>query len=106
MCAIAGICNCERHKIDSHILERMIATMRHRGPDEWGLHVEPGVGLANARLSIIDLDGGHQPIHNEDESLWITFNGEIFNYVELRRELVTHGHIFATHSDTEVILKE
>ena len=104
MCAITGICNSDCHNIDPNVLQRMISTMRHRGPDEWGLHVEQGIGLANARLSIIDLHAGHQPIHNEDMSLWITFNGEIFNYLELRRELVAHGHIFATQSDTEVIL--
>lgn len=104
MCAIAGICNSSNEKVDTQVLERMIGMVRHRGPDDWGLHSDDGIGLANARLSIIDLSGGHQPMHNEDRSLWITFNGEIFNYLELREELSSHGHVFATHSDTETIL--
>lgn len=85
-------------------LQGMIRTLAHRGPDDIGFHTENGVGLAHARLSIIDLVGGHQPMCNEDSSLWITFNGEIFNYLELRKELLGKGHKFATHSDTEVIL--
>jgi asparagine synthase (glutamine-hydrolysing) len=104
MCAIAGICNSKNGKVDTQVLERMIGIVRHRGPDDWGVHSDNGIGLANARLSIIDLSGGHQPIHNEDRSVWITFNGEIFNYVELREKLLSRGHVFATHSDTEVIL--
>jgi asparagine synthase (glutamine-hydrolysing) len=86
------------------MLERMIGIVRHRGPDGWGIHSNDGIGLANARLSIIDLSRGQQPMHNEDRTLWITFNGEIFNYLELRRELLSRGHVFATHSDTETIL--
>jgi asparagine synthase (glutamine-hydrolysing) len=82
----------------------MIGMLAHRGPDSTGLHAEHGVGLAHTRLSIIDLASGQQPMCNEDASLWITFNGEIFNYVELRDELVQKGHRFATRSDTEVIL--
>jgi asparagine synthase (glutamine-hydrolysing) len=82
----------------------MIRMLDHRGPDEGGMHLAPGAGLAHARLSIVDLAGGRQPMCNEDGSLWITFNGEIFNYRELRQELVARGHIFKTHSDTEVIL--
>jgi len=78
--------------------------LAHRGPDDTGFHIDNGVGLAHARLSIIDLAGGQQPMCNEDSTLWITFNGEIFNYVELREELISKGHRFATRSDTEVIL--
>jgi len=78
--------------------------LAHRGPDGTGFHIDNGVGLAHARLSIIDLAGGQQPMCNEDSTLWITFNGEIFNYVELREELISKGHRFATRSDTEVIL--
>ena len=78
--------------------------MRHRGPDGYGFYRDEQVGLAHARLSIIDLEGGWQPIANEDKTLWIVFNGEIFNYVELRRDLERKGHRFATHSDTEVIV--
>jgi asparagine synthase (glutamine-hydrolysing) len=104
MCAIAGICNSTNAPVSVRLLQEMIAMLRHRGPDEWGIHSDAGIGLANARLSIIDLNRGHQPLCNEDGSVWITFNGEIFNFVELRKELISRGHIFSTHSDTEVIL--
>ncbi|HRO26172.1 MAG TPA: asparagine synthetase B, partial [Luteimonas sp.] len=86
------------------LLERMIRTLAHRGPDGYGFHVEPGVGLAHARLSIIDLATGDQPIHNPARTVWTVFNGEIFNYVELRRELEAEGRVFYTRSDTEVIV--
>jgi asparagine synthase (glutamine-hydrolysing) len=82
----------------------MIRALQHRGPDGLSVRVDGAVGLAHARLSIIDLAGGWQPIHNEDESVWVVFNGEIFNYVELRRDLEQQGHRFYTHSDTEVIV--
>ena len=82
----------------------MIGTLRHRGPDGYGFHVEGAVGLAHARLSIIDLDTGDQPIYNADRTICTVFNGEIFNYVELRAELVAQGHEFYTQSDTEVIV--
>ncbi len=86
MCGLAGIhLDAPVAEPDRAMLERMVSAIRHRGPDGSGFHVEPGVGLGHARLSIIDLAGGAQPIHNEDQSVWITFNGEIFNYVELRR---------------------
>jgi len=82
----------------------MAAMLRHRGPDGYGLYRDDRVGLAHARLSIIDLSGGAQPIHNEDKSIWVTFNGEIFNYLELRAELERLGHRFYTRSDTEVLV--
>jgi len=82
----------------------MLGSIRHRGPDQFGIYLDDHVGLGNARLSIIDLGGGQQPIRNEDGSLWIVFNGEIFNYVELRPELEARGHRFTTNSDTEVLL--
>ena len=82
----------------------MIHTLSHRGPDGYGFHAEPGVGLAHARLSIIDLATGDQPIHDERRKVWTVFNGEIFNYVELRNTLEAQGHRFYTHSDTEVIV--
>lgn len=82
----------------------MIGALAHRGPDGSGLHIEPGVGLGHTRLSIIDVDGGAQPIHNETSSIWITYNGEIFNYVELRKGLEAKGHQFYTRTDTEVIV--
>jgi asparagine synthase (glutamine-hydrolysing) len=85
-------------------LERMAASLRHRGPDEFGVYRDRLAGLAHARLSIIDLSTGQQPLSNEDGTLWIAFNGEIFNYVELREELVGLGHTFRTRSDTEVIV--
>lgn len=84
--------------------ERMLGALQHRGPDDAGLYVDDSVALGQVRLSIIDLDNGHQPIHNEDHSLWIVFNGEIFNYIELREDLVLRGHRFYTDTDTEVIL--
>jgi asparagine synthase (glutamine-hydrolysing) len=104
MCGIVGILNLDGSPVDRSRLERMLASIAHRGPDASGTHLEPGVGLGHARLSIIDLSGGQQPMANEDGSLWVTFNGEIFNYVELAQELAAAGHRFATRSDTEVIL--
>jgi len=104
MCGIAGTFNLDGAAVAPESLRGMIRMLAHRGPDDTGFHAENGVGLAHARLSIIDLAGGRQPMCNEDSSLWITFNGEIFNYVELREELLRKGHRFATRSDTEVIL--
>jgi len=104
MCGIAGfIAGGDRLEREATV-RKMIAAVRHRGPDETGVYLDGEAALAHARLSIIDLAGGSQPIHNEDRSLWIVFNGEIFNYVELRAELLGQGHCFGTRSDTEVIL--
>lgn len=85
-------------------LQAMADKIHHRGPDDEGFYLNGAIGLASRRLSIIDLSMGHQPIANEDESVWIVFNGEIYNYPELRAKLVTSGHIFRTHTDTEVIV--
>lgn len=105
MCGIAGICNLTRDDApDESLLRRMLAAIRHRGPDEFGLYLDSITALGSARLSIVDLSGGQQPIANEDETLWIVFNGEIFNYRELRRDLEARGHEFRTDSDTEVFL--
>jgi asparagine synthase (glutamine-hydrolysing) len=105
MCGIVGTLNLTRtHPIDEQLLLKMLAMIRHRGPDQFGTYRDNQVGLGNARLSIIDLGGGQQPISNEDETVWIVFNGEIFNYIELRRGLEAKGHRFATASDTEVIV--
>jgi asparagine synthase (glutamine-hydrolysing) len=105
MCGIAGKLNLSsREPISESELRQMLAMIRHRGPDEFGIYLDEGVGLGNARLSIIDLNTGQQPIGNEDGTLWIVFNGEIFNYLELRPELEARGHRFETHSDTEVLL--
>jgi len=89
---------------DKGLLARMSDVLRYRGPDDSGIYVDRGVALANRRLSIIDLAGGHQPIHNEDETVWITFNGEIYNFRELRSHLQEKGHRFYTLSDTETIV--
>jgi asparagine synthase (glutamine-hydrolysing) len=104
MCGICGILNLGGAAVDAELVRRMTDALRHRGPDERGLWADPPVGFGHARLSIIDIAGGHQPMSNEDQSLWITFNGEIFNYLELRAELMGKGHTFASRSDTEVIL--
>ncbi len=105
MCAIAGILNlAEAPAPTEGALRQMLAMVRHRGPDQFGIYLNDQVALGNARLSIVDLSGGQQPITNEDESLWIVFNGEIFNHVELRADLEARGHRFSTHCDTEVIL--
>lgn len=104
MCGIAGIVNPPGVSADPALLRLMIEKIRHRGPDDCGVYLEQRVGLAHTRLSIIDPASGQQPMHNEDRSLWIVFNGEIFNYVELREKLARKGHRFATQSDTEVIL--
>jgi asparagine synthase (glutamine-hydrolysing) len=104
MCGIVGIATSGAEAIDADRLTSMTAILSHRGPNDRGVHVEPQIGLGHTRLSIVDLAGGRQPMSNNDGSLWITFNGEIFNYVELRQELVRKGHQFRTESDTEVIL--
>jgi asparagine synthase (glutamine-hydrolysing) len=104
MCGIAGIIQTQGRTPDPARLQAMITTLVHRGPDAKGMHIDNRAGLAHARLSIIDLAGGTQPMSTSDGSLSITFNGEIFNYIELRDELVNKGHKFATRSDTEVIL--
>ncbi len=105
MCGIAGIFNvAEGPPPRRESLASMIEAVHHRGPDGYGFFQDRRCGLAHARLSIIDLSGGDQPIHNEDRSVWVVFNGEIFNYIELRRDLEQRGHRFYTQSDTEVIV--
>lgn len=104
MCGIAGLFSTCREPIDRALLGRMLAAVGHRGPDDQGVFVNGPIGLGHARLSIVDVEGGHQPLCNEDGTIWITFNGEIFNYIELRRDLEARGHRFATRTDTEVIV--
>jgi len=107
MCGIAGIFSyASGEPVDSRLLEKMTDILAHRGPDGSGYYFssDKSVGLGHRRLSIIDLETGHQPMTNEDGSVWISFNGEIYNYRELRRELIRRGHIFKTGSDTEVIV--
>ncbi len=105
MCGIAGLWNrATGEPADPDLLRRMSDALRHRGPDDSGTYIDADLGLSHRRLSILDLASGHQPMANEDGSLWITFNGEIFNYAEIREELIAQGHRFRTRSDTEVIL--
>ena len=104
MCGISGFVSLRGGGVDRDLLGAMIGTLSHRGPDATGVYAGEGTGLAHARLSIIDLSGGGQPMSIADGRFWITFNGEIFNYLELREELIQKGHSFATRSDTEVIL--
>ena len=104
MCGIVGIVNQISRPVEREILEKMNRAIRHRGPDEDGFYLNENVGLAMRRLSIIDLAGGQQPIHNPSKTAWIVFNGEIYNFQELRAELEKRGHRFYTNSDTEIIL--
>src|SRR5690349_13308437 len=103
MCGICGFFG-EHARISDVALQKMNQTLVRRGPDEAGKLYTPGLGLAMRRLSIIDVDGGRQPIHNEDQTVWTVFNGEIYNYRELRTGLIERGHRFRTQSDTEVIV--
>jgi len=105
MCGIAGGANLTQDRpVDGPLLTAMLSTLRHRGPDDEGQFIETHVALGARRLSIIDVQGGHQPIGNEDGSVWVALNGEIFNFPELRAQLTDRGHHFATQSDTEVIV--
>src|SRR6266545_4907164 len=105
MCGIFGVCGDHADGVESlGVLRAMGEALIHRGPDEGGTHREPGVGLGMRRLSIIDLKTGHQPLANEDGSIWVVFNGEIYNYRELTANLLARGHRFATASDTETLV--
>ena len=105
MCGIAGVFDIrEQRPIDEGLISRMNQAQFHRGPDEGGVHLEPGVGLAHRRLSIIDLSGGHQPLFNEDHSVGVVYNGEIYNFQSAAKELMAAGHVFRTQCDTEVIV--
>ena len=111
MCGIAGFAEREAGPITAArsneafaLVHAMCDVIRHRGPDDEGIHVAPGVGLGMRRLSIIDLSTGHQPMHNESRDVWVVFNGEIYNYRQLRHELESCGHVFTTESDTETIV--
>lgn len=105
MCGIVGIIHPEtKEAVDSGILRLMNSSLRHRGPDDEGYWIHENVGLAMRRLSIIDLEGGHQPISDESGNIWTVFNGEIYNFPELQKELIQKGHRFRTRSDTEVIV--
>ena len=94
----------EKRPVNQSLLRDMNDSLTHRGPDGEGFHFEPGVGLGHRRLSIIDLEGGKQPLYNEDETVVVTYNGEIYNFKDLVTELQAKGHVFRTHCDTEVIV--
>ncbi|HYD52309.1 MAG TPA: hypothetical protein VEA99_06770, partial [Gemmatimonadaceae bacterium] len=104
MCGIAGIARRAPTGVAVETLARMAHAIRHRGPDGYGYYVAPRVGFAHVRLSIVDLAGGAQPLTNEDGQVVITYNGEVYNHRELRRELQALGHVFKTHCDTEVLV--
>jgi len=105
MCGIAGIVYADPHRpLERDLLERMGTVIAHRGPDAGTFHAKPGIGLASRRLRIIDVAGGDQPIYNEDRTKAVVLNGEIYNFLELRRELEAKGHHFRTRSDTEAIV--
>jgi asparagine synthase (glutamine-hydrolysing) len=104
MCGICGILNLHNEPVDEVLLREMTAVLEHRGPDDYGFFREDGLGLGFRRLSIIDLTGGRQPMGNEDDTVQVIFNGEIYNFQELRADLQRQGHVFRTRSDTEVIV--
>ena len=105
MCGICGIFEFTQHcEVSRDVIHRMTQTIVHRGPDDEGIYVAPGIGLGFRRLSIIDVAGGHQPLSNEDGRVWVMLNGEIYNYLELHNDLIKRGHRFSTRSDTETIV--
>ncbi|MGD0513529.1 MAG: asparagine synthase (glutamine-hydrolyzing) [Terriglobales bacterium] len=104
MCGIAGVVDAQGGGVQAATIRRMCESIIHRGPDDEGIFVKDGAGLGVRRLSVIDVAGGHQPVFNEDKTIWVAFNGEIYNFPELRRDLEKRGHHFYTHSDTEVIV--
>src|SRR4028119_2415790 len=105
MCGIAGVLQFDGSLVDRTTLERMCETLVHRGPDDQGVYVAPAIGLGQRRLSIIDLSrNALAPLPNEDESVWVVFNGEIYNFQELREGLIQRGHVFRSSTDTEVIV--
>ena len=107
MCGMCGIFNIAGESVQAHEVAAMTATLQHRGPDDEGVYATPDgqVGLGNRRLAIIDLSpAGHQPMSNEDGSVWIAYNGEVYNFAELRQELLAAGHVFRSHTDTEVLI--
>ena len=105
MCGIAGVIDLQGETPGHNILERMGNVIAHRGPDSCGVYSAPGIGFSHRRLSIIDLSSnGHQPMSNEDGTIWLVYNGEIYNYQEVRKDLVNRGHQFKSNTDTETII--
>lgn len=106
MCGIVGILNKDKNKVvDKRLLEKMTMSISHRGPDDWGIYVNGNLGLGHRRLSILDLESGHQPMLDVPRKRAIVYNGEIYNYLDLRADLKKRGHYFSTNCDTEVLLK-
>src|SRR5579884_1661261 len=104
MCGIAGYLNIDSEaQADPVVINRMCRALVHRGPDDQGTHLDGPVAIGMRRLSIIDVEGGHQPISNESKTIWVVLNGEIYNYREIRASLQARGHVFTTASDTEII---
>jgi asparagine synthase (glutamine-hydrolysing) len=105
MCGICGIAYADRRRsVDESLIAAMCGSMRHRGPDDCGVHLDGHIGLGHRRLSIVDLAGGHQPMANEDQSVWITYNGEVYNHADFRSALVAKGHRYHSRCDTEAII--
>ena len=106
MCGINGIAfsSRSRRRVDATALKKMRDVIRHRGPDDDGIYIDENVGLGHRRLSIVDVASGHQPMTNEDGSLYIIYNGEVYNHADYREELIARGHVYKTHCDTETIL--
>ena len=105
MCGIAGILEFGRDtRANAAALREMCRVITHRGPDDEGFYTDGPCGIGMRRLSIVDVAGGHQPISNEDGTLWIVFNGEIYNHLALREQLIARGHRYSTHSDTETVI--
>jgi len=109
MCGICGVIDLDGKQVQDELIHNMCTALTHRGPDSEGIYMAPhseiSVGFGHRRLKIIDLsEAGHQPMSNEDKTVWIVFNGEIYNYKDLRRELENKGHIFKSNTDTEVII--
>ncbi|GAF88366.1 unnamed protein product, partial [marine sediment metagenome] len=104
MCGIGGIYNFNHRPVQRSQLEKMNNKMIHRGPDDEGYFCDGNIGIGIRRLAIIDIEGGHQPVSNEDASVKLVMNGEIYNYVEIRKELISRGHVFSTNSDAEVLV--
>src|SRR2546421_1276932 len=104
MCGIVGVVDLQGRSVDPSWIDSMNDSIVHRGPDDSGSYVRGNVGLGMRRLSIIDVAGGHQPVYNEDKSVWVVFNGEIYNHLELREDLEKAGHRFYTDSDTETLV--
>src|SRR5438874_11930348 len=105
MCGITGIyAYADGEAVNEQVMRRMLGSIRHRGPDDEGMHIAGGLGLGIRRLSIIDLEGGHQPIYNEDGSIVLVLTGELYSYRELREQLLRRGHTLQTASATEVIV--